>query len=255
MQTPTSMIITSVADVLAFAISASNRFSHVVWYRGHANADSTWRLLPSSFRRFPSAENEQAAVLNFRRRAPSRHPSTPPQGDCAAWLCLMQHYGLPTRLLDWTESILIAAFFAASDLTQKTDGAIFALAPMTLNSSVRLPYVPMLSNPELLNRILPAFGGTEKEQDIVAAIMPDVDQRMFIQQGVFTLHSTRTPLEKHVEQSSFLLKAIIPAAAKERIEWELRICGVSRSKLFPDLANLAMELIDQQDRSIKRREA
>jgi hypothetical protein len=85
--------------------------------------------------------------------------------------------------------------------------------------------------------------------------MPDVDQRMFIQQGVFTLHSTRTPLEEHIEQGSFLMKAIIPAAAKERIEWELRISGVSRSKLFPDLGNLALELIDQQNRSIQRNKA
>jgi hypothetical protein len=249
------MIITSIADVVAFAISASNRFSHVVWYRGHSNADATWRLIPSSFRQFPSTENEQAAVLNFCRRAPSRHPSTPPLGDRAAWLCLMQHYGLPTRLLDWTESILVAAYFAASDLTQKTDGAIFALAPMILNNTANLPYIPMLSNPELSNRILPAFGGTVKEQDIVAAIMPDVDQRMFIQQAVFTLHSTRTPLDENITQDSYLLRATIPAAAKERIEWELRVCGVSRSKLFPDLGNLALEVIEQQKRAIQRSNA
>ena len=164
----------------------------------------------------------------------------------------MQHYGLPTRLLDWTESVLVAAYFAVSDLSIKTDAAIFALSPIKLNRSAELSGIPMLTNPELLGRVLPAFGGQEKEDDIVATIMSDVDQRMFIQQGVFTLHTSRRPLEELQRSDACLRKGVIPAGAKERIEWELRICGVSRAKLFPDLGNLAVELVDQQIRSIKR---
>jgi len=246
------MEISSTADLLQFAISASNAFSHVVWYRGHAVGSSDWKLTPSAFRQFPSIENERAATMNFCRRAPSRHTSTPKQNDYAAWLCLMQHYGLPTRLLDWTESVLVAAYFAVSDLSIKTDAAIFALSPIKLNRSAELSGIPMLTNPELLGRVLPAFGGQEKEDDIVATIMSDVDQRMFIQQAVFTLHTSRRPLEELQQSDACLHKGVIPAGAKERIEWELRICGVSRAKLFPDLANLAVELVDQQIRSIKR---
>lgn len=48
------------------------------------------------------------------------------------WLCLMQHYDLPTRLLDWTENILIALYFAVNEEEYwQRDGVIFALyAPM-----------------------------------------------------------------------------------------------------------------------------
>lgn len=247
--------ITTFAELVDFAVSVSHAFSHVVWFRGHANASPDWTLTPAAYRHFPNLEHEQAATLNFCRRAPSRHPSSPPQNDRAAWLCLMQHYGLPTRLLDWTESLLVAAHFAVNDLSAGTDGAIYALNPIALNSTVKMPYIPMLSNPELRTRISPAFGGTNGKEDFVAALMPDVDLRMQIQQSVFTLHSSRAPLNGSAGSHGFLRKVIIPAASKERIEWELRICGVSQAKLFPDLTNLAVELVQQQERNIKRREA
>jgi len=241
----TPMTITSFDELIAFAESVSHDFSHVVWFRGHANSNPHWTLTPSAFRRFPNLLYEQAATMNFLRRAPSRHESTPETNDRASWLCLMQHYGLPTRLLDWTESLLVAAYFAVNDPI-KTDGAIYALAPMVLNALAEIPYVPMLSNVELYGRLHPAFRGTASEEDVLATLMPDVDQRMLIQQGVFTLHSSRTPLEKLPESDSFLRKAVIPVTSKERLAWQLRVCGVSQSKLFPDLGNLAEEIVQQQ---------
>ena len=246
-----AMEISSTADLIEFAISTSNAFSHVVWFRGHSIGSPKWKLIPSAFRRFPSSEHEQAASQNFCRHAPARHSSTPQPNDYAAWLCLMQHYGLPTRLLDWTESILVAAYFAVSDLSNENDAAIFALSPIDLNRSAKMGYIPMLSNLETQGRVRPAFFEQDKESDVIAAIMPDIDQRMFLQQGVFTLHTTRTPLEELPQSETFLRKGVIPVIAKKRIEWELRICGFSRAKLFPDLGNLAIDLVDQQVRRIK----
>ena len=54
------------------------------------------------------------------------------------WLCLMQHYGLPTRLLDWSENILIALFWAVEDANIDCDGAIWVLNAGRLNQYTRI---------------------------------------------------------------------------------------------------------------------
>src|SRR5437773_608578 len=59
--------------------------------------------------------NERFLAHTFRLRAGSRYSSCPPLDEYPRWLFLMQHYGLPTRLLDWTASPLVALFFAVED--------------------------------------------------------------------------------------------------------------------------------------------
>src|SRR5262249_22802124 len=79
------------------------------WFRGHP--DSRWALIPKVWRDY-NATTERYLTNSFYQRAKLRHASFPDDSDYAAWLALMQHYGLPTRLLDWSDSALIAAYFA-----------------------------------------------------------------------------------------------------------------------------------------------
>lgn len=58
---------------------------------------------------------ERKLLKEFKRRAHFYLHPLPSPGDVLGWLALMQHYGAPTRLLDWTYSFFVAAFFALRD--------------------------------------------------------------------------------------------------------------------------------------------
>src|SRR5271169_924413 len=97
------------------------------FWRGHGDAD--WYLLPQVFRR--DAEQPQipkydecALIGHFVARAPTRsHTKMPHRDDYFGWLFLAQHYGLPTRLLDWTENPLVALYFAVLEW-EEDDGCL-----------------------------------------------------------------------------------------------------------------------------------
>ena len=58
---------------------------------------------------------ERQMLKEFKRRAHFYLHDLPSDGDVLGWLALMQHHGAPTRLLDWTYSFYVAAFFALAE--------------------------------------------------------------------------------------------------------------------------------------------
>jgi hypothetical protein len=113
-------------------------FDQSLW-RGHGDAE--WPLLPHVFRPDPRTGyppyNESGLISHFLVRAPTRsNTKTPEPNDYFGWLFLAQHYGLPTRLLDWSESPLVALYFAVTDQEDR-DGCIWALWPVELNRHFR----------------------------------------------------------------------------------------------------------------------
>lgn len=90
-------------------------------YRGQAN--NTWGLVPSIFRR----DNCDLFVIEHRtiNEYITKFPEFSSQPKINV-IADMQHYGLPTRLIDWTTNPLVALFFACSDESQNdSDGKIF----------------------------------------------------------------------------------------------------------------------------------
>ncbi len=244
--------VNNINDLLAAVKLAEEYFKHVsILWRGHGKAN--WDLIPRLYRKkysVPIIEYEHSINLEFRRRAKTRHSNCPPDESDEAWLFLMQHYGHSTRLLDWTESILIATYFAVSENKYADEqGALWALDPFGLNQhQVRLPGIPDPSHDQVKSLFNTAFAGTlkKKEHVIVAVNTEEVDIRMLAQMAGFTVHGTKTPLNKIPNNRIFLLKFQIPSKARKRLKDSLWTLCIRESNLFPDLEHLAKDIVEKE---------
>jgi hypothetical protein len=155
--------------------------------------------------------------------------------ECLAYA---QHYGLATRLLDWTDNPLVALFFSAEQ-AHDIDGAVFFYLPSI--------YV------DAQTAALDSF-------DVVALYRPrPFDRRIAAQGGVFTYHPnplaplepTEIPqnqrvwiddLEREVPQGMNLRAVRVEAKLKPLLLRELAKVGISRRTLFPDLEGLSSHI-------------
>ena len=226
----------------------TSKDSGIFWFRGHRS--SVWNLEPSIWRDYDKF-SERNFTNRFGARAATRSRSLPTYEQDALWLSLMQHYGLPTRLLDWTRSPLIAAYFAVEAHTfssgQKTEDAIiWMLDPHGLNRSEGFDNVtPSIEAHMCKTMISAAFTHRDKENKKVLAVMAaENDLRMFVQQGCFTIHSDQRPLNLRVGHQAYLSAIVIPAKHIKRFAGEVGVCGLRKGDIFPDLGHLADELKD-----------
>jgi hypothetical protein len=132
-----TIAITNLASVEAGIFDANKTFENTrpLW-RGHAN--SSWLLQPEVFRNSARGVpyHEISVIRDFMSHAESRRTNCPPMSDRLGWLLLARHYGLPTRLLDWSNSPLVALYFAVSDATQAScDGCLWAIVPGHVNEA------------------------------------------------------------------------------------------------------------------------
>lgn len=213
------------------------------WWRGQS--DDAWSLLPRVRRSQRHDRYETNIAIRFYNLAPTRHPNCPDVTDLPGWLFFMQHYGLPTRLLDWTMSPLIAAYFAVIETKfHDRPGALWALQPTLMNEAEGLaPTILSSGSKSVAPLYRQVFHEIGRDFDqIIAVLSPERDIRMLVQQGVHTIHGSGRAIDDHEKRHRFLVKFTIPATSKPKIRTQLASMGIRTSTLFPDLEHLSQEL-------------
>ena len=101
----------------------------------------------------------------------------------------------------------------------------------------------MTSHSKIKNLYFEAFNDSDNPTEQILAIFPrHTDLRHVFQQAVATIHGTNKPIDDLEGAGTFIEKIVIPGSAKKRMRERLRILGITRSTLFPDLENLALDL-------------
>lgn len=228
------------------------------WFRGHAI--NCGELTPKIFRSQYAALRERdryfecKLIREFKRMGVTMTPNPPRMNDQLRWLFLMQHHGAPTRLLDWTENVLVAAYFAVEDKPGR-DGELWVLQPLALNKTHELDSVPCADEVDTNLRLLlrqPCHPLTPEDLQRIRfpyAIRPAMHvPRMMSQLGVFTIHPTPADgsaggIAESLADTDTLARYIIPRACKRKMCRDLAALGITRRTLFGDLDALAATVV------------
>jgi len=215
------------------------------WFRGHASL--TYKLVPSALRYSRRADREKALALlaDFRRFATFRLAHRPSEGNPLEWMGIAQHYGVPTRLMDWTVNPAAALYFACSG-SPKEDGLVAVLNPLELNARVAKRN-PRVFDPQTDARIVAGYlrlDGQERrvKGKATIAIAPTFNsERIVLQRGAFTLHgSHRFELDR--KQAATLSYIPILKDYKQLLLNQLERIGVDEMSLFPEPEHVARQL-------------
>lgn len=182
-------------------LDSAKRYRSRFLFRGLSN--STYSLQTSLQRNCKelSAELEIPILRNFSKYAANESPDI----NESVWrqLVIGQHHGLPTRLLDWTYSALIALHFAVSstslDSLDKNDCAIWAIDIIELNSLLPYEYKEVLKKEnaylytidmlEKSNKDLEVFDKDMESAGKAVLLLepPSIDQRIISQYSYFSV--------------------------------------------------------------------
>ena len=169
------------------------------------------------------------------------------------WYHVMQHFGLPTRLLDWTTGAFIALFFALRYSAKYSDQpCVWVLNPYWLNLRSTADEVVYYSDDtsqdsddrQIANKYL--FASEDLPRFPIAVSPPHINERIAAQKSSFTVHgSLNNGLFRlwREDNQGQLAQLRISKRFSERMMAQLFLSGLTESTLFPDFGGLSEELI------------
>jgi hypothetical protein len=236
--------------------------SWLPWFRGEENADWPTALKPKLYRTKHDLNEvlrqEQDLRLEFKRRGSQLAGEGKPSDHWERYF-LMEHYGVPTRLLDWSDGALVALYFALRPVKVSHDAAVYMLDPWWLNKQV-FKVLPIAKGDRPKGTAMPDWEEAtpylpenEFENEYIGPKFPlaidpsHVARRFAAQRSRFTIFGRAVDglakiCAKAPESECRLFRIPIKRAAVATMRRDLATCGISESTIFPDLEGFGREL-------------
>lgn len=260
--------INSFRQYVALVERMQSNAKNSLWFRGCGNTNHS--LLPSLYRHRAKRTAQEFEELERKLMTRFRQRSMPlvnrPLNEDWDTLFFMQHYGIPTRLLDWTENPFIAFYFAVTSgefsvrhlkkaqtikLNFMSDATIWILDPVMWTnhalSSGKFQLGVLTPGDTTLKRYNPLAKFDAMGENPVALYGAHNSPRIVAQRGVFTIFGHKIEsMEKIYDSGKFprlglrklvLDKRVLPAMRRSILNH-----GFTESVVFPDLEGLAKEM-------------
>lgn len=275
------------SDYISLIGDISKEEQGSVWFRGHSSAK--YRLLPSVLRKMTPLEDARGhkisgktillssgysvtGISSERMLDDFKIKAVPfitvrPRNDFE-WLFLMQHHGVPTRLLDWTTNALVALFFAVDPISDfhkssresaarfmkeeefSDEGvAIYAINPCVINKEIGATDSPIdvANDYDTWSVYVRPMESDGKAFLPICILASHISPRIRSQSGTFTLHGANiAPLDSYQALRPLIRKIFIPYSIAIQIKTELYSLGVTPSFIYPDMDGIAREVKERE---------
>lgn len=279
----------SLSDYVSLIARLNHEEEGEAWFRGHSNA--SYRLTPSVLRDVTplrdargnslkgdevlradgfsvTGPNPERMLDEFKRRAVPFLGFRPKNEF--EWLFLMQHHGVPTRLLDWTTNALVALYFSVEYLSPtkakcakdaatkflegddfRDDGmAVFCINPKKINGELHGTQYPVdvAADAETwAPYVRPTYASKLDTYAPLCILAPHISPRIRAQSGTFTLHGSNVwSLDYYSVLQPLIHKIFIPYSSTRAIQEDLSSIGFTPSFIYPDLDGLSREIRNQE---------